>query len=120
MFGWDAYGQLLAGVYEDKGGVSTEDVQTISAGMRRQIARAAAVSKVSQGILNKRLAELDKDVEKLLATKAERRAANVAEFAKTWGPAAAGVLLAWKYSRPAQSQGPSSAQRAASEVDVAS
>jgi hypothetical protein len=94
VFGWDAYGQLLAGVYEDRGGVSKEDLQTIAAGMRRQIEEAAAVSKLSQGILNQRLAELDKDVEDLLKTKAERRAAKVAEFGKTWGPSVVGALLA--------------------------
>ncbi len=92
VFKWDAYGQLLAGVYEVEGGVSKDDLQTICADMRQQVLEAAAVSKVSQGILDKRLAELDKDVAKLLSTKAKQRAVKVAAFGKTWGPTAVGLL----------------------------
>lgn len=94
VFGWDGYGQLLAGVYEERSGVSQDELQIIAAGMRKQIEAAAAVSKLSQALLDKRLAELDKDVEALMKTKAERRAAKLEEFGKTWGPAIAGVLLA--------------------------
>jgi len=92
VFGWDAYGQLLAGVYEHQGDVSTEDLQAITASLLRQIAEAAAAKKLSQAILDTRLAQLDKDVEKLLKTRGERRAAQVTEFAKTWGPSAIGLL----------------------------
>ncbi|MGH2941989.1 MAG: hypothetical protein ACRDLN_04355 [Solirubrobacteraceae bacterium] len=92
VFGWDAYGQLLAGVYEHDGGVSQEDLQTITAGLRHQIADAAAVTKLSQATLDERLAQLDKDIDKLLKTRGERRAAHVVEFAKTWGPSAIGLL----------------------------
>lgn len=71
---WDAYGHLLAGMYEDEGVVSTEDAETIGAGLRQQIVDAATVSKVQQAILDERLEELHKDIEKLLSTPAKRRA----------------------------------------------
>jgi len=92
VFGWDAYGQLLAGVYEHGGGVSQEDLQTITASLRRQVVEAAAVKKLNHATLDERLARLDKDIDKLLKTRDERRAARVIEFAKTWGPSAIGLL----------------------------
>jgi hypothetical protein len=94
VFGWDAYGQLLAGVYEDRGGVSDEDLQTIAAGMRAQIVHGEAVKRLGQAELDKRLAKIDEDIDALFKSKAARRAEKVAEFGKTWGPAIGGALLA--------------------------
>jgi hypothetical protein len=67
-------------------------LQTITAGLRRQVEEAAAAKKLSQATLDERLAQLDKDIDKLLKSSGERRAAQVIEFAKTWGPSATGLL----------------------------
>src|SRR4051794_11559742 len=93
-FDWDAYGQLLAGVYAAQGGVSDEDAQTIAAGLRKQITDAATVTRVQQAVLDKRLAELDEDVRKLLESDAEQRIRLVKEFGAEYGPTVAGALLA--------------------------
>jgi hypothetical protein len=92
-FDWDAYGQLLAGVYESRGGVSKDDARTIGAGLRAQVLDAASVAKVEQAILDKRLAELDRDIEKLLSTAAERRVALVKDLGRKYGPTVVGALL---------------------------
>jgi hypothetical protein len=47
--------------YEDPGGVTKDDAQTIGAELRQQIVDAAATNKVQDAILAKRLAELDRD-----------------------------------------------------------
>ena len=93
-FDWDAYGQLLAGIYESRGGISDEDARTVAADLRKQIVEAAAVSKVQQAILDERLAALDKDVAKLLSTPAERRVKQLKELGETYGPTVVGALLA--------------------------
>lgn len=84
-FNWDAYGQLLAGVYESAGGVSKEDAVTIGAGLRQQIVDGAAVTKLQQAILDKHLADLDKDVKKLVATNAEQRVALAKALGARYG-----------------------------------
>jgi hypothetical protein len=92
-FDWDAYGQLLAGVYESQGGVSKDDARTIGAGLRAQVLDAASVAKVEQAILDKRLTELDRDIAKLLSTPAERRVALVNDVGREYGPTVVGALL---------------------------
>jgi hypothetical protein len=92
-FDWDAYGQLLAGIYESEGGVSKEDARTMAADLRKQIVDAAAVTKVDQAILDKRLAQLDKDVDKLLSTPSQRRARLIKELGEKYGPTVVGALL---------------------------
>jgi hypothetical protein len=92
-FDWDAYGQLLSGIYASQGGVSETDARVIAADLRKQIVDAAAVSRVEQAILDKRLAELDKDVEKLLSTTSEKRVRLTKELGAKYGPTVVGALL---------------------------
>lgn len=54
---------------------------------------AASVSKVQQAILDRRLAELDKDVERLLSTAAERRTALIKRMGEKYGPTVVGAVL---------------------------
>jgi ribosome-binding protein aMBF1 (putative translation factor) len=74
--------------------VTKDDAQTIGAELRQQIVDAAATNKVQDAILAKRLAELDRDVNKLTTTKAEARIELLRELAAKYGPTAAGLLLA--------------------------
>ena len=92
-FDWDAYGQLLSGIYASQGGVSETDARVIAADLRKQIVDAAAVSRVEQAILDKRLAELDKDVDKLLSTTSEKRVRLTKELGAKYGPTIVGALL---------------------------
>ncbi|MDX6671460.1 MAG: hypothetical protein QOI91_1823 [Solirubrobacteraceae bacterium] len=93
-FKWDAYGQLLAGVYESTGGITDADATTIAADLRKQIVDAATLAKVQQHTLDKQLDELDKDIEKLLKTKGEGRRKAIKKFAEKWGPTIVGLVIA--------------------------
>ena len=93
-FDWSAYGQLLAAIYADQGGVTQDDAATIGAELRRQILDAAATNQIQDAIIDKRLAELDSDVKKLTTTKADERIALLRDIAAKYGPTAAGLLLA--------------------------
>ena len=93
VFTWDAYGQLLSGVYDSGSGISQDDVTTICSDLRAQIKKSAMVARVQEGILKKELTKLDKAVDEIVNTNQERRAAKVREFAKTYGPLVVKPLL---------------------------
>jgi hypothetical protein len=91
-FGWDAYAQLLAGLYEQTGGVSVDDIHTLAADLRKQIVTAAAVAKVDQAILDKQLTELDKQVEKVVKSSGQRRRELLEQLVRDWGPVIAEIV----------------------------
>lgn len=87
-FTWHTYGQLLDALWEDEGGADEEAVRIFGAELRRQLRAAALTDKFSQAQLEKLLKEVDKDVDKLINTDAERRWRTAKEVGAKYGPTA--------------------------------
>jgi hypothetical protein len=93
VFTWDAYAQLLGGLYESGRDMSRDDVSTLGAYMRRQILAAAGTARLQQALLDRELEKLDKAIEKIVKTKGERRDELMLELGKTYGPTVVKILI---------------------------
>lgn len=92
-FTWHTYGQLLDALWEDQGGADEDAIRMFGAELRLQLRAAEFADALNEGELRKLLAEVDKDVDKLVNTPAERRWRTAKEAGTKYGPTAMGAAF---------------------------